>query len=190
MTEKIESAAGGPDGNASADESRDVRRLTVDGREYVLVGTAHISQQSVDLVRQVIERERPDAVCVELDEQRFEALSQERRFEAQDLRAVIRNKQLATLLMNLLLASYQKRLGMKLGVTPRARAPRGDPGRGGARHPRLPLRSRRPHHPAPRVERAVCSGASSRCSRAFSRARSRRPRSPRRSSRASVTGTC
>ncbi len=82
------------------------------------MGTAHISQQSVDLVREVIERERPDCVCVELDQQRYEALSQEKTFAAQDLRAVIRNQQLAALLMNLLLASYQKRLGMKLGVTP------------------------------------------------------------------------
>jgi len=97
---------------------RDVHTLQVDGREFVLVGTAHISQQSVELVRHVIERERPDRVCIELDAQRFEALSQERRFETQDLRQVIRRQQLATLMMNLLLASYQKRLGMKLGVTP------------------------------------------------------------------------
>jgi len=82
------------------------------------VGTAHISQQSVDLVREVIEAERPDCVCVELDQQRYEALSQEKTFQAQDLREIIRNRQLAALLMNLLLASYQKRLGMKLGVTP------------------------------------------------------------------------
>lgn len=101
-----------------ADYGSDVHVLHVDDREFILVGTAHISQHSVHLVREVIERERPDAVCVELDAQRYEALSQERHFEAQDLRAVIRNKQLATLLLNLLLASYQKRLGMKLGVTP------------------------------------------------------------------------
>jgi len=99
-------------------ESEDVEVLELDGRELVLVGTAHISQHSVDLVRAVIEAERPDCVCVELDAQRFEALSQQKRFEALDLREVIRNQQLAALLMNLLLASYQKRLGGKLGVLP------------------------------------------------------------------------
>ncbi len=92
--------------------------LELGGRRFFLVGTAHISQQSVDLVREVIEGERPDCVCVELDQQRYEALSQEKTFQAQDLREIIRNRQLAALLMNLLLASYQKRLGMKLGVTP------------------------------------------------------------------------
>jgi pheromone shutdown-related protein TraB len=99
-------------------ESEDVEVLEVDGRTYVLVGTAHISQKSVDLVREVIDNEKPDCVCVELDSQRYEALSQKKRFESLDLRQVIREKQLAPLLMNLLLASYQKRLGGKLGVTP------------------------------------------------------------------------
>ena len=99
-------------------ESEDVEVVEIDGREFILVGTAHISQESVDLVREVIEAEKPDCVCIELDAQRYEALSQESRFESLDLREIIRNQQLAALLMNLLLASYQKRLGGKLGVTP------------------------------------------------------------------------
>lgn len=96
----------------------DVHRIDVGGREFVLVGTAHISRESVDLVREVIEREKPDCVCLELDAQRYAALSQEQRWEDLDLREVVRSKQLATLMANLILASYQKRLGLQLGVTP------------------------------------------------------------------------
>lgn len=96
----------------------DVHRIDVGGREFILVGTAHISRESVDLVREVIEREKPDCVCLELDAQRYEALSQEQRWDKLDLREIIRTKQLATLMANLILASYQKRLGLKLGVTP------------------------------------------------------------------------
>lgn len=96
----------------------DVRVLQLAGREFILVGTAHISQESVELVREVIERERPDCVCIELDAQRYRALSQEQSWEQLDLRQIIRNQQLTTLIANLLLASYQKRLGGKLGVTP------------------------------------------------------------------------
>lgn len=92
--------------------------MTREGREFVLVGTAHISQESADLVREVIERESPDCVCVELDERRYEALSQPQSFEALDLKQVIRSQQLATLMLNLMLASYQKQLGLKLGVQP------------------------------------------------------------------------
>jgi pheromone shutdown-related protein TraB len=98
----------------------DVQCIEVDGREFVLVGTAHISRESADLVREVIEKEKPDCVCVELDKQRFKALSEQRKWEQLDLKAIIRQKQLSTLLINLLLASYQKRLGEKLGVMPGA----------------------------------------------------------------------
>ena len=106
------------DENRAKNAESDVHELEVDGRHFILVGTAHISRESVDLVREVIDKERPDCVCVELDPQRYEALSQESRWESLDLRQIIRNKQLTTLLMNLLLSSYQRRLGLQLGVTP------------------------------------------------------------------------
>ncbi|KAA3618694.1 MAG: TraB family protein [Calditrichaeota bacterium] len=96
----------------------DVQIVKIRGREFILIGTAHISQESADLVRQVVENEKPDCVCVELDAQRYKALSQKQKWEELDLKSVIRQKQLATLLINLLLGSYQKRLGEKLGVTP------------------------------------------------------------------------
>ena len=96
----------------------DVRIVTVDGREFILVGTAHISRESADLVHEVIEKERPDSVCLELDAQRFEALANPDHFATLDLRQVIRNQQLSTLLINLMLSSYQRRLGDELGVLP------------------------------------------------------------------------
>jgi len=96
----------------------DVHVLAIDGREVILVGTAHVSRESADLVREVIEKERPDCVCIELDAQRFEALAHRQRWESLDLRQVIRSRQLAPLLANLVLASYQKKLGGALGVIP------------------------------------------------------------------------
>ena len=99
-------------------DSSDVKRLDVDGREVILVGTAHISRESADLVRDVIEAERPDCVCVELDAQRYQALSEPRRWEQLDLKEVIRKQQLAPLIANLMLASYQKKMGGALGVLP------------------------------------------------------------------------
>ena len=98
--------------------SEDVQIVNKDGREFIIVGTAHISRQSADLVRQVIEKESPDVVCVELDEKRLAALSEKNRWENLDLKSIIRQKQLSTLIINLVLSSYQKKLGEKLGVTP------------------------------------------------------------------------
>lgn len=101
-------------------DSTDVHTVTLPGRQIILVGTAHVSQKSVDLVQQVIEQERPDCVCVELDEKRYESLAKKQRWQALDLKQIIKNKQLATLMINLTLASYQKKLGDQLGVTPGA----------------------------------------------------------------------
>ena len=99
-------------------EADAVVRVAADGREYLLVGTAHISRESADAVERVIAAERPDCVCVELDARRYAALAQRGHFESLDLRAVIRNRQLAPLLVNLVLASYQRQLGGALGVVP------------------------------------------------------------------------
>jgi len=99
-------------------ESSDIHRIQVGEREFILVGTAHISQESVDLVREVIASERPDTVCIELDSQRFDALRHEKRWESLDLREIIRTRQLAQLIASLMLSSYQRRLGLQLGVTP------------------------------------------------------------------------
>ena len=98
----------------------DVQIISLDGREIFLVGTAHVSQESVDLVKQVIANEKPDCVCVELDHKRYKALSGRKRWESLDLKEIIKKKQLSTLLVNLILASYQKKLGMQLGVMPGA----------------------------------------------------------------------
>jgi pheromone shutdown-related protein TraB len=98
----------------------DIETIASGDRTFVLVGTAHISRESVDLVREVIAGEQPDRVCVELDEKRLAALRQPDLFASLDLKHVIRTQQLAALFVNLILASYQKRLGGNIGVMPGA----------------------------------------------------------------------
>lgn len=102
------------------DYGSDVHVVEHGDKTVILVGTAHISQESVNLVKTVIEQERPECVCLELDDKRYQALSQKRQWEALDLKTIIKEKQLSTLLVSLLMASYQKRLGGKLGVAPGA----------------------------------------------------------------------
>lgn len=98
----------------------DVHVVRHDDKIVVLVGTAHISQESVDLVKTVIEQEQPDCICLELDDKRYHALTQKQQWQALNLKTIIKNKQLSTLLISLLMASYQKRLGGQVGVTPGA----------------------------------------------------------------------
>lgn len=98
--------------------SSDVHLISYENKEIILVGTAHISKQSAKLVEDVIKGEKPDVVCIELDAQRMEALSNKKRWENLDLKTIIRKKQFSTLIVNIILSSYQKKLGSKLGVTP------------------------------------------------------------------------
>jgi len=98
----------------------DVRLIERQGRLIFLVGTVHVSQQSAELARRVIEGEHPDAVCLELDDKRFQSLTDKESWRNLDVREIIRRQQLATLFVNLLLASYQKRIGAQLGVRPGA----------------------------------------------------------------------
>ncbi len=98
----------------------DVHIIQDQSRTILLIGTAHVSQHSVELVTKVISQERPDSVCIELDEKRYQALTQEKRWQKLDLKSVIKNKQLSTLMVSLMMASYQKKLGENLGVSPGA----------------------------------------------------------------------
>lgn len=86
----------------------------------VLVGTAHISAESVKEVREVIARERPRVVAVELDDARYKALTEPDRWKQTKLVDIIKQGKAFLLLAQAFLASYQRRLGEKFGVQPGA----------------------------------------------------------------------
>jgi pheromone shutdown-related protein TraB len=95
-----------------------VHRLSLDGREIVLVGTAHVSRESADLVERIITEEKPDTVCVELCQTRFEAIKQKDKWQEMDIVKVIREKRSSLLLFQLLMVSFQKRIAEKFGINP------------------------------------------------------------------------
>ena len=51
-----------------------VHQLELDGRHLTLVGTAHISRSSVEEVKQIIDEQKPDTVCIEFSGSRYESL--------------------------------------------------------------------------------------------------------------------
>jgi pheromone shutdown-related protein TraB len=95
-----------------------IHHLTFGDKEIVVVGTAHVSQQSVDLVKEVIETEKPDTVSVELCAGRYQTISQHDRWQEMDIIKVIKEKKSFLLLSNLILAAYQKKIASKLDVRP------------------------------------------------------------------------
>ncbi len=99
-------------------ENRNITRLRHQGREVVLLGTAHVSKESARQVGEVIEAEAPDTVCVELCDSRYNAIQQRDRWRDMDIIKVVKEKKAFLLLSNLLLASFQRRIAEKLDVRP------------------------------------------------------------------------
>ncbi len=97
---------------------KDVSVIKNENRTVWLVGTAHISKSSVNLVREVIETVQPDRVLVELDERRLEALANPEKWKELDIKMLIKNQQISPLIAQIILASYQKRLGAQMGSMP------------------------------------------------------------------------
>ncbi|ENH98033.1 pheromone shutdown-related protein TraB [Gracilibacillus halophilus YIM-C55.5] len=97
-------------------ENETITRIEQDGKEYILIGTAHVSKHSAEQVQEVIEAEQPDAVCVELDQQRYESVVKGNQWKDMDIFQVIKQKKASLLLMNLAISSFQKRMAKQFGI--------------------------------------------------------------------------
>ena len=92
--------------------------LEFQDRHIVLVGTAHVSKESVDEVQGVIATESPDTVCVELDEARWRAMNASDAWANTDIVKIIKEGKAFLLLANLALSAFQRRMGADAGVKP------------------------------------------------------------------------
>jgi len=100
--------------------SGNVHEILLDGKKILLIGTAHISQSSVDEVNTVINQVKPDTVCIELCSSRYQAMLAKDQWKNMDIFKVIREGKSFLLFANLIMTAFQKRLGSKLGVKPGA----------------------------------------------------------------------
>lgn len=103
-----------------AQEPHAPARIELPDKTVYLVGTAHVSQRSVEEVRRAVEELRPDCVCVELDAQRLEALRDPHRWKDLNLGGALRTGKGAFLMVNLALSAFQRRMGLHTGVKPGA----------------------------------------------------------------------
>ncbi|HEY4599738.1 MAG TPA: TraB/GumN family protein [Cerasibacillus sp.] len=98
--------------------NENITRIHLDDKEYILIGTAHVSKQSAEQVKEVIEEEQPDSVCVELDEQRYQSITNKNKWKEMDIFQIIRDKKATLLLMNLAISSFQRRVAKQFGISP------------------------------------------------------------------------
>ena len=98
--------------------SGNVHEILLDGKKILLIGTAHVSQSSVDEVNTVINQVKPDTVCIELCSSRYQAMLEKDQWKNMDIFKVIREGKSFLLFANLIMTAFQKRLGLRLGVKP------------------------------------------------------------------------
>ncbi|MGG1632862.1 TraB/GumN family protein [Rossellomorea sp. NRS-1567] len=102
----------------STENEKNITRIHMDGKEYILIGTAHVSRQSAEQVKEVVEAEQPDTVCVELDEPRYQSIVEGDKWKDTDIFQVIKDKKATLLLMNLAIGSFQRRMAKQFGIKP------------------------------------------------------------------------
>ncbi len=95
-----------------------ITRLQIGEKELILIGTAHVSKHSAEQVKEVIEAEQPDSVCVELDEQRYQSIKDGNSWRDTDIFKIIKEKKATLLLMNLAISSFQNRMAKQFGIKP------------------------------------------------------------------------
>lgn len=95
-----------------------IETVKLQEKEIILVGTAHVSRSSVEEVRESIARYKPDVVAVELCKNRYDVIRNPKKWQEMDIIKVIKEKKATLLCINMLLSSFQRRIGMKLGVMP------------------------------------------------------------------------
>lgn len=95
-------------------------RETVDlgDREVTIIGTAHVSDESIKEVRRSIDSIQPDFVGVELDDNRLESLRNREGWKNIDIKEAVREGKGSVLAMNLLMSIYQRKIGLGKGVEP------------------------------------------------------------------------
>ena len=94
--------------------------ININDKRIILVGTAHISQDSIEEVRNEIAEIKPDTVCVELCSSRYETIRNADRWKNMNIIKVIKEGKAPMLMANLVLSAFQKKMGDQLGVKPGA----------------------------------------------------------------------
>jgi len=90
----------------------------INGKEITIIGTAHISSESVEEVRQALEELKPDVVAIELDDERYKSMTEKKNWQEMDIVDIIKKKKVGFLFAQMILSSYQRKIAhnLKLNV--------------------------------------------------------------------------
>ena len=92
------------------------RNLVFGLTKVTLVGTAHVSKASADLIAEMISTGEYDCIAVELCSDRYRNLFDDTAWKNLDIFQVLRRRQAGMLLLSLAISSYQSRLAHRFGI--------------------------------------------------------------------------
>lgn len=90
-------------------------KLQYKDKQITLIPTAHVSKESVELTRNTIDELKPDCICIELDEDRYNSLKNPDKYKQTNITEIIKQKKVGFMLANLILGNYQRKLAKQLG---------------------------------------------------------------------------
>lgn len=92
--------------------------IILKNKKITLVGTAHVSSQSVDEVIEACLEIQPDCVAIELDEERYQSMMNPTKWANTDIVKIIKDKKVAFLLSQMILSSYQRKIAKQFELKP------------------------------------------------------------------------
>lgn len=98
-------------------ESSNIYRLQYNDKEIILVATAHVSKNSAQEVKEIIEDEKPDSICVELDEGRYKSMKEKDKWKNTNIVNIIKEKKVGFMFANILLSNYQRKIAEQFNIS-------------------------------------------------------------------------
>lgn len=86
----------------------------INGKEITIIGTAHISSESVEEVKQALLEIQPDTVAIELDDERYKSMTETKNWQDMDIVNIIKKKKVGFLVAQMILSSYQRKIAQNL----------------------------------------------------------------------------
>ncbi|MBE7413508.1 MAG: TraB/GumN family protein [Leptospiraceae bacterium] len=91
--------------------SEPIRNLKIGKCSVTILGTAHVSKKSIEAVEEIVKKEKPDTICVELCDSRLTSVRDPEHWKKLDIFKVFKQRKMYLLLSTLILSSFQKKIG-------------------------------------------------------------------------------
>lgn len=102
----------------SWEENHPIVKKKYGKQNIYILGTAHVSRQSVEAVEKIANHSKTSMVCVELCQNRYDSIMDKDKWKKLDIISVIKSKKIYLLMSSIILSAFQKQMGEKMDIRP------------------------------------------------------------------------